>query len=343
MPDAATEARPRWLVWVTRASLGLGAVALVMMISLVGVEPILDHLARIGPWFVGLLAIEATQTMVDAGTVYALSRGPGAPSFRSVCVAQFAGRAVNSVTPGSNLGEALKVSLLARGCPIQRIVAAVLFASLGNALTGLAVVAIGTIATAFLFDLPTAAQLVLVTAGTLAAALVIGTLVLVRRGMLAMIARFARRLRVISQARHDRWRDALDDVDRRLRGEIHGEHRGIAIVLVVISQLLQRVLIWMTLLATGYSLGGEQLVAVIAAGVLLTWVSTLVPLGVGVAEGGHGMLFALVGAPASLGVALAFARRVNQVVFAVLGFAVLAADRLVEPGEPDELVPTVMR
>ena len=57
----------------------------------------------------------------------------------------------------------------------------------------------------------------------------------------------------------------------------------------------------------------------------------------------------MIGAPPALGLALAFARRVNQIVFAVLGFIVLAADRVAsrvhgescapaapaQPGRPD--------
>ena len=39
-------------------------------------------------------------------------------------------------------------------------------------------------------------------------------------------------------------------------------------------------------------------------------------------------LFTLIGAPPSLGVALALAKRVNQIVFAGLGFGVLAVDRI---------------
>ena len=321
---------PRTLTWVTRVSLALGVVALAATVWMVGPATLITHLEMIGPWFAVLVAIELVITICDAGVVHAMSRGAGAPSFRQVCVAQFAGRAVNSVTPGAAVGDALRVSLLARDCPQQRIIAAVVFATLGQLVTGLAVVAAGTVATALMFAMPVAAEVALIAVGVVCAAIVVGTVVLVRRGMLSVLARIARRLRLLSAARHERWRDQLVDIDRHLRGDHHDEHRVRAMALVCVSQLLQRGVLWIALLAAGYSLDAAQTIAVLSAGVLLTWISALVPMGVGVSEGGNGVLFALIGAPTSLGVALAFARRVNQILFAALGFSVLAADRIAD-------------
>ena len=306
----------------------LGVVALALTVHVVGPRVLLAHLAMIGPWFAVLLAIELLVTLCDAGVIHSMSRGPSAPSFRQVCIAQFAGRAVNSVTPGGALGDALRVSLLARECSTERIVAAVVFASLGTFITGLAVIAGGTIATALMFEMPVVVEVLLLAVGAITAAAVIGLVLLVRRGMISVLARLARRLHLISEARFEHWRDRLADIDARLRGDIQTEHRSRAIALVITSQLLQRAVLWVALVAAGYSLDAAQLVAVLSAGVLLTWISALVPMGVGVSEGGNGVLFALIGAPASVGVALAFARRVNQIIFAALGFSVLAADRI---------------
>jgi hypothetical protein len=321
--------------WLTRISIVLGVIALAITVWTVGPEVLVTHLRAIGPWFAVLVAIELASTFCDAGVLYVLTRGRGAPTFRKVCVAQFAGRAVNSVTPGGNLGEVLKVSLLARECSTERILAAVLFSTIGTFVTGLAIVAAGSIATAFMFSLPRAAEIALVGVGVLAAAVVIATLVVVKRGMIAMLARAARRLHLLSQARYERWCDRLADVDRRI---VEADHRGTAIVLVIVSQLLTRGVIWAALVAAGYSLGAPQLVAVLSAGVLLSWISGLVPMGVGVSEGGNGVLFALIGAAPSLGVAIAFARRVNQIVFAVIGFSVLGIDRLASAPSAPELV-----
>lgn len=319
---------PTWLRWVTRLSLVFGLVAFVLMIWTVGIDTLVDQLRAIGPWFGLLLAIDATAAMCDAGAIYLMTRGPGAPSLRDVCVAQLAGRAVNSVTPGANVGEALKVSLLARTCSTQRIVAAVMFVALAGVVVSLVVVAVGSGVTALVFELPDSARFALAATGVCAAAAAVAVIVFVRRGVLGTLTRAARRVRLISDARCERWERPARELDRRLRGELQADHRLAAAGLVVISQLLQRGVVWIAIIASGYSLGTPQLIVVLSAGVVLGWLSTIVPLGVGVAEGGNYTLFALINAPASLGVALALARRVNQIVFAAFGFAVLAVDRL---------------
>ncbi len=328
---------PAWLRWVTRASIVVGLVALAVTVWAVGVETLADHLRAIGPWFLLLLAIEGASTFCEAGSTYMMTRGTGGPTFRKVCVAQFAGRAVNSVTPGASVGEALKVSLLARDCSTQRIVAGVMYTALASGIVAMAIVAAGSLLTALAFPIPRAAMIILVITGVIATAIAGSLVVLVRRGMLGALARTARRFRLISAARLTAWSAKLENLDDRLRGDIQGQHRMAATSLVVVAQVLQRGAVCVTIFATGYSLGIPQLIAILSAGVLLGWLCNIVPLGIGVAEGGNFALFAALGAPPSLGVALALAKRVNQVVFAALGFGVLAADRLAEKVD-DEII-----
>jgi hypothetical protein len=327
-PSTSGEGAPAWIRWITRASLGLGVIALVITVWAVGVDTLIHHLRTIGPWFLVLLAIEATATSCEAGAVYLMTRGTGGPAWRKVCVAQFAGRAVNSVTPGANLGEALKISLLARECSPQRIVAAVMYVVLGSLVLSLGIVSAGSFITAVVFDVAPAGVIALVATGVLAAGSALLLVVLVRRGMLRALSRAALRLRLLSKARHDRWALNLAGLDARLRGEVQSDHRVGAALLIVTSQVLHRGLVWATIVASGYMIGAPELIAVLSAGVVLNWLSAIVPMGVGISEGGNGALFSIIGAPPALGVALALARRVNQIIFAVLGFAVLAADRV---------------
>jgi hypothetical protein len=325
---ATEECAPDWLRWVTRISIVFGIGGIIATAWIVGVGVIFDHLRAIGPWFLVLVAVEMIATTCDASAVYLLTRGPGAPSFRDVIVAQFAGRAVNSVTPASNLGEALKVSLLARNCSTGRVTAAVLYTLLTTVVISLGVIAGGSVATAFLFTMPPVARLALCAAALVSACLGATVIVLVRRGMLGTLTAFLARIRIISNARQQRWKGRLADLDARLRGDVGAEHRHLAIGAIAVSQLLQKALTYGTVLAAGYMLGPGQFLALLSAGVVLGWVSTIIPMGLGISEGGNVALFALIGAPTALGVALALARRVNQVVFALLGFAILTADRV---------------
>jgi len=305
-----------------------GLAGIIVTAWVVGVRTIFEHLGKIGPWFLVLVAVEMISTVCDASAVYLMTRGTGAPSYRDVIVAQFAGRAVNSVTPASNLGEALKVSLLARQCSTGRIIAGVLYCELTAVVISLVVIAIGTVATAFLFDVVPIARILMCAAALVSACVAATVVVLVRRGMLGTLTAFLARLHIISKARHERWKGRLQDLDRRLRGEVGGEHRRGAVACVAVSQTLQKVITYGTVMAAGYMLGPGQFLALLSAGVVLGWISTIIPMGLGISEGGNVALFALIGAPTALGVALALARRVNQVVFALLGFAVLTADRV---------------
>jgi uncharacterized protein (TIRG00374 family) len=324
-PDACA---PDWLRWITRVSIVFGVIGIAVTAWFVGVDTILDHLRAIGPWFLVLLACEAIGAFCDAYAVYLLTRGEGAPSYRDVVVAQFAGRAVNSVTPASNLGEALKVSLLARNCSPGRVTAAVLYAVLTAVTMSLGVIAVGTVATAFLFSVPAIAKLALCAAALVSACLGATVVVLVRRGMLTTLTALLARVRLISIPRQQRWSERLADLDSRLRGDAKGPHRRGAVLAIAASQVIQKALTYVTVLAAGYALGPGQFLALLSAGVLLGWIATIIPMGLGISEGGNVALFALIGAPAALGVALALARRVNQVVFALLGFTILAADRV---------------
>ena len=304
-------------------------IAFAITIHVVGVSTIATHLQTIGPWFLLLLAIEATATFCDAGGVYMMSRGPGAPPYSKVLVALFAGRAVNSVTPGGNVGEALKIALLARECSARRAIAAVMTVTLGGFVVAMSIVALGSLTTALVFDLPRAAEIALVICGSGCAAIATALAFLLKRGMLVSVATAARRLHLIPPARLERWRRDLANIDDRLRRP--NPHRRYAFALIVTSQILQRGLVAVTIVATGYTLGFPQMIAVLTAGLVLAWVSNVVPMGVGISEGGNGVLFSMIGAPSSIGVALALAHRVNQIVFAAIGFTILAADRLAHP------------
>jgi uncharacterized membrane protein YbhN (UPF0104 family) len=179
-----------------------------------------------------------------------------------------------------------------------------------------------------LFDVPAAGTLALLVGALIAAAITIAIIVLLRRGMLSTFSNMLARLRVISSERRDRWNETLSEIDERLRGRDDGDQRRRAIACIAVSRLIQKCGAYLTVWSAGYALSPGQFMALLSAGVLIHWVATIIPMGLGISEGGNVALFAVIGAPASLGLALALARRVDQIVFAGIGFAVLAIDRL---------------
>lgn len=326
--EARSDRSPRWLRWVTRISLVIGIAALIGTVWIVGFDTIVHHLRSIGWFFLAIVGIDILASALDGSAIYFMAHGPSRPTWRESVVAQLAGRGVNSVTPGGNLGEPLKVGLLSKRSSPQRAVAAVMYVGLIGVVLSLSVIAVGSAATAFLFDVPPLGVIGLLAGAVIAAGAAIAIVVLIHRGMLTTLTGALARLRVISSARRDRWNASLSDVDARLSGRDDGVYRRRAIACIVISHVLQKGLSYFTILSAGYALSAGQFLALLSAGVLLHWVSTLIPMGLGISESGNAALFAVIGAPASLGIAYALARRVNQIVFAVIGFIALAIDRL---------------
>jgi hypothetical protein len=331
MPGGATGSReeegtpPGWARWVTRVSFVCALGALGATLCAVGPHAIASRLAAIGPWFLAIVSVEGVITVLDARAIYATSCGRGEP-FGPVVFAQVAGRAVNAVTPTGSLGEATKMSVLTRSMPTSRAIASVLFYDVTSAVVQLVVIAIGAPLTAWFVPLPTPVPLLLFVTAALAAALALVLVLLVQRGMLASLVGVAARLRLVSAKRRAAWQERIEKVDVTLRGT-RGNGRRRAIGYVVVAQVIGWGSIWMILAASGFRASAGELAALVSAGVVLGWIASIVPLGLGVAESGNFALFAALGAPPSYGVTLALARRINQIVFAGIGFALLGVWR----------------
>jgi len=320
------ETTPTWMKWVTRISLVVGIIALIATVYFVGPTAIITHLKAIGWFFIVIIGLEILSSVFDATAVFYMASGPGRPTWKHAVVAQLVGRGVNSITPGGNLGEALKVGLLSQRCSPKRIIAAVMYVTLMIGVVSFAFIAIGTGATAFLFDVPKLGMLLMLVGAVLAIAIAVGIYLLLRRGMLTTLVNTISRLHIISKTRRDKWNKTLGEIDERLRGQ-DVAHRRKALFFICLSQTLQKGIAFLVVYAAGYTLSPGQFLALVSAGVLLGWVSTIVPMGLGISEGGNVALFSLIGAPAALGLALSISRRVNQIVFATIGFIVLAGDK----------------
>ena len=82
---------------------------------------------------------------------------------------------------------------------------------------------------------------------------------------------------------------------------------------------------WLVLAANGHAPPLEVMAVIATAGTLVNIVANLVPLGLGVAEGGTAALMAALGQPASLGVTMAVARRGVQLLYAAFGLTLLVS------------------
>ncbi|HWU91608.1 MAG TPA: lysylphosphatidylglycerol synthase transmembrane domain-containing protein [Kofleriaceae bacterium] len=306
----------------------IGGLALGWMLSHLSWEDVRHQLTRLGVWFPAILALELTALCCDAAALHAFMRPEARMiSYWRVLAAQASGRAINVLTPGGALGEASKLTMLVHHAPRARVLSSIVLLNLGDIYLSATVMLIGIPITLLLVDLPHGAK---VTVG-IGLAVIVPLLVLlgvvIHRGAVSTVVGALRRLRVISAGRARIWKTRLVEVDRHIR-ELH-QHRSAGTWRGILWVLASRVLSWtgtvLLLAATGVPLTVALILGVLSIGVLISWISNLVPLGLGVADGSNYVLYDLLGATGAQGLLVAMVGRARSVLVAFLGLGAMAA------------------
>jgi uncharacterized membrane protein YbhN (UPF0104 family) len=131
----------------------------------------------------------------------------------------------------------------------------------------------------------------------------------------------------VSPERAQAWAAKLEELDARLR-ELHanrspGTGRGVALLLA--SRVCSWAATTAVLVVVGATIDPTLLVGVFSVGILIGWISSIVPLGVGIADGGNYALFGVLGASGAHGVVMTMLGRVRSLVVALIGLCVMAA------------------
>jgi uncharacterized membrane protein YbhN (UPF0104 family) len=247
-------------------------------------------------------------------------------SYWRVVAAQVSGRAVNVVTPLGALGEATKLTMLVTRAPRVRVLSAIVLFNLAALYLSVAVMVIGTPITLLLVDLPRPLKLTVAIGMAVLIPLVVAIGVLVKRGALGTAIGLLHRLRLISAARRDDWRGRLLELDRRI-AELHAS-RGDGAWRGVLWILASRLVTWvstMTLIhAVGVAITPHLVIGILSVGVLIAWIASVVPFGLGLADGGNYALFDLLGASGAHGAFVTMLNRARSLAVALVGFAVMA-------------------
>ncbi len=317
----ARASSPRWARWVTYGSVVVALIALVITVVSAGPREIFRHLIGIGPWFALILAIELLGTLCDAAAL-ACCVGRG-PSYWSVVRAQVGGRAVSLVTPLGSLGEVTKTTMLMNDVRTDRAIAAVARWNLTILGISLVAVVVGAPVCAVTLDLPTWLSAMLYAGSGVAGLLLIAGATLLRRGMLSSAIGLLGRMRILSKKRRAAWRKRLRSIDHHIRGKGSEPVGAKPIAWLVLARILTYVNVWVILAATGTVAGVGTMAAMATAGTVISWASTVVPMGLGVSEGGNAALFAALGEGAALGVTVVMTRRVVQLIYAAVGLSLV--------------------
>lgn len=318
--------QPGWAKWISRIAGLVAVVALGVTVYSVGIGTVWKQLLLIGWWFVPIVLLEVASAFADAGVIHGfLGSGGRRPGFWMVLKAQVSGRAINLVTPMASIGEATKVTMLMRDTSSRRAVAAVVRFNLSYAALNLLAVVIGAPICALTLTLPEWLELMLWIGTGVAVALIIGVTLLLRAGLLGSLIKGIRGVRIISDARAKKLRQKLKEVDQSLRGD-RGLRSWLPGLWALVSKSLGWVIIWIVLDVNGQSPGVGTMAVMASAGTLVSLVSNVVPMGIGVSEAGNAALMAALGESAGLGVTTVLARRVIQMIYAGVGLLLMATE-----------------
>ncbi len=309
------------------AILLVGCGALAWMVHRTGLDSMRTVLLGVRGWFPLILALDLAAMLCDAAAIHSFMKPEARMvSFWRVLGAQASGRAVNVFVPGGAVGEATKVSMLVDHAPRGRVVSSIVLFGLGHLYLSVVILVIGVPLTSLLVELPHRVQVAVWVGIAVLLAVAVALGVVVYRGTLATILDTAGAIHLLSPDRRARWKAKLVDIDRHLRdinpGRASGARRGLA--LLVASRLLGWSATTVVLHAVSVPVTATLLIGSFSVGVLITWISSIVPLGAGVADGSNYALYGILGAPSSSGLLVTMLNRVRSLTIAALGLLAMA-------------------
>jgi uncharacterized protein (TIRG00374 family) len=306
------------------ALLVFGAVLLAVLVYRVGTEPILTTLGRLTWWQFALVclpyaAISAADTL-GWRFAFAQDRAP----FRRLYGARLAGEALNVVTAiGAVGGEAAKAWLVRRDVAYEESVPSIIIAKTTITLAQALFLLVGVgLAWA---TLPAGADV------WRAMAWLLVVEVLAVSGFLGaqlsgLVARGGRLLRMFGAAEGVAYAEALQ---RALRDYYRTQWRRLGLSLGfhlagwLLGALDAAVILWA--LDLRGTIAAATIIEAIGSGV--RFATFLVPASLGPSEAANAAAFAALGLGAGAGLAFSFVRRARQVVWIVIGLAVLVVMR----------------
>lgn len=300
----------------------IGVVALCIVVQQLGWAGVRRAIVGIGPWFAVLAAIDVVSVGCDAGAVYAFLRRDTTIPYRHVLVAQWSGLAINRLTPGNSAGEPVKVSLLVDHVPTDIAISAIVMFNLATYGVAIAAIVVGAPLALIFVDLSARVRLAVILATGSLVLLVIAFVWLARRGVLRITVAGLRRIRVVSKARAMAWTARVAPIDLRVRELGRTGRRGIA--MAGLSRLLNSAGTVVVMYACDVQLTAALVITMLSIGILVTSISNVIPLGLGIADSTNYALYGALGSTGPVGLLFTMVNRTRTVVLALLGLAVMA-------------------
>jgi len=314
---------------VNAALLVAGAVCLALLVDRIGARTLWEDLLRLG-WGAAIIVAVAVleHALHTAGWRRCFSRD-NAPSWPRLFSAFLAGYAVSFATPTAIVGgEVARGGVLLRDVPAVEVVASITLDRLAHTVADLIV---GLCGVAVIIG---AAPL---SVGTRAGVAAVAGLVsigvgaffwLQRRGRLAgFIANHAVLRRIVGKQRATRLANGGAEVDRRLAA-FHANEPGAfcaSVALHAAGTAVGALQIAIFLGWLGIAFQAQTVLEVFLVTTAIDLFSFFIPLRLGAQEGGRMLAMSLAGLDPALGLLFALVIRVQQIVWAAIGFVIYLA------------------
>jgi hypothetical protein len=306
-----------------------GAVCLALLIERIGARTLWEDSLRLGWGAAIIVAIAVLEhALHTAGWQRCFSRGYS-PSWPRLFGAFLAGYAVSFATPMTIVGgEVARGGVLLRDVPAVEVVASITLDRLAYAVADLIVGLCGVAVIVAAAPLSGGTR-----AGVAAAATLVGIGVgiffwLQRRGRLAAFLANHTLLRgIVGAQRAKRLMDGGAAVDRRLAA-FHADEPGVfgaAVALHAAGTAVGAPQIAIFLGWLGIAFQAQTVLEVFLVATAIDFFSFFIPLRLGAQEGGRMLAMSLAGLDPALGLLFALVIRVEQIVWAALGFVVYLA------------------
>jgi len=301
-----------------------GAGAFALMVNKLGWSGVTHVLVETGWWFLVIAAIDVGSALCDAVAICALASQHARVPFGRAVAAQLGGVAINRLTPGNALGEPVKISLLVERIPRDSAVSTILMFDASATIVAIVAIVAGIPITLAFVDLPANIAIAAWLGAAVLVLFMFLMLFLVRRGPVVFGIGALRHLRLISAERCARWKANTAHIDEMVRelGTTRSSRIGIAFLFG--SRVLNWVGTVVMLYAAGLPITIPMVIGLLSVGALITYIAHIVPLGIGLAEGGNYLLYRALGAPGLAGLDFTTVYRARTCVLSAIGLAVLA-------------------
>lgn len=308
--------------WLHVLALVIGIAALSLLVQRTGWTVLTSALTRIGPWFALVALIDLVAMMCDAGALHTYARVHATVSFGRVFAAQASGLAINRMTPGNALGEPIKVTMLLGELPRSAAVSSVVMFNVATMWCAVATILLGVPVTLLSLDLPLRAHVAVWCASAVLLSLAVALFVLVRKGALGVVIRGLHRMGLISADRGARWQLGVAAIDADIQ-QIGRPAVRRALGYVAASRVLYAGGTILLMAVAGLPLTAPLVLATVSVGILITWISNIVPLGLGIADGSNYALYGALGASGGAGLVFTMVNRARTILLALLGLTIM--------------------